>query len=242
MKRLFLLVTAVLTVSTSFAQEVLPKTYVAKYDAYYEGKKVGTLEREFSQINENEYVLKSKSSVDGYYGFIPVSDTRSETSSFSVDNQSKYHPNHYVMNRTGTWLDFKMNILFDYTTNNVNFEYKDRKETKPIVGNVLDNALYQLRLQHDIKNGKKDVNHDIAYKTGFRKFHFKYQKNEVIETHYGNVDSIKFVQVRDNKKGSKKGVSSWFDPQRDYVMNKLIYFNDKGKEEARFELVNYQEK
>lgn len=234
-----------LTSSLSYAEtkETLPEQFYAVYDGYYKGDKVGRLTREFKKENDGSYSILSHSEVDGYYGIIPVSDNRKEISFFNIDNNLKYHPISYKMDRTGTWLDFVMDIKFNYDTKKVNFSYKDRKEERDMVGNILDNALYQLRLQHEIKNGNRDsIQYDIAYKTGFRDFHFKYEKDEVLNTKFGKTKSLKYYQVRSNKKGEQKATYTWFDPSKDFVMNKFIYYNKKGKEEARFELVEYRKK
>lgn len=235
---------ALLSTTTVMAMpdEVIPSTFTAVYDAYYQGDKVGKLERSFVKNKEGDYVLTSNSMIDGTYGFIPVTDNRLEVSNFYIDKDNEYHPTKYTMLRTGTWLDFKMNIEFDYENNSIDFSYKDRTATKPITGNVLDNALYQLRLQQAVKNNKTSLQRDLAYKTGFRDFNFIYEKNETISTHYGEIESIKFKQVRNNKPGEKKAVMTWFDPEKDFVMTRLLYLNKKGKEEARFELINYEQK
>lgn len=223
--------------------ETLPDEFYAVYEGYYDGKKVGKLTREFKKQDDGTYQLLSHSEIDGYYGIVPVSDNRKEVSKFKIDKNLKYYPISYNMDRTGTWLDFVMNINFDYNLNTVSFSYKDRKAEKPLIGNILDNALYQLRLQHEIKNGNRDsIQYDIAYKTGFRDFHFKYEDKEVIKTKFGDTTSLKYYQVRNNKKGEKKATYTWFDPSRDFVMNKFIYYNKKGKEEARFELIEYKKK
>lgn len=241
LKTTILITSSILSMQAFATDDTLPKEFTAKYDAYYKGDKVGYLRRSLKHVKDNKYQLVSDSNIDGYYGFIPVEDRREEVSDFYIDEKTGlFYPNQYVMERSGTWLDFTMKINFDYEKELVNFSYKDRKAEKPLVGNVLDNALYQLRLQYEIKNGKEQVKNDVAYKTGFRDFNFSKTGEEVISTAYdGQVNSYKFIQVRDNKPGEKKGISSWFDPNNDYIMNKLIYFNKKGNEEARFELAEY---
>lgn len=240
-----ILLTLLLT-NITFANEkdvVLPNLFEATYDSYYEGKHVGLMNRNFEKTKENSYILKSTSDIKGYYGIIPVKDKREEVSKFNVLNGGVYQPTSYRMDRTGTWLDFVMDIKFDNKKGVIDFSYKDRKEKKPIVGEVLDNALFQLKLQQEIKNGNRDsVRYDIAYKTGFRDFHFKYIGNEKVDTKFGKIDTIKYMQVRDNKDGSKKAVYSWFDPNNDYVMVQFLYVNKKGKEEALFKIKNYKQK
>lgn len=216
--------------------------YTSSYTGYYKGKDVGTLERTFSQTDKDRYQIYSKSNIKGFYGFIPVKDKRVETSSFFIDKDFNYKPIHYKMERSGTWLDFTMDINFDYTKNSVHFKYKDREETKEISTHVLDNALYLLKLQNEIKNGNRDsVRYDIAYKTGFRDYFFKYTGTEKIKVDNKNIEAIRFNQIDPKKPNRKKAIYTWFDPKQDFVLVKLVYINDDGEEEARFELNNYKQ-
>lgn len=241
MKKILLLM--ILAPLFSHANNKINDFYTSSYTGYYKGKNVGILERTFTQIEDNKYQIYSKSDIDGFYGFIPVKDKRIETSSFFIDNNLNYKPIHYKMERSGTWLDFTMDIKFDYSNNNVHFKYKDKDETKKITSNVLDNALYLLKLQNEIKNGNRDsVRYDIAYKTGFRDYFFKFSGNEKIQIGNKNIETIRFNQIDPKNPYRKKAIYTWFDPNRDYVLVKLIYINDEGKEEARFELNNYIKK
>lgn len=222
--------------------EIIPNEYKAYYDGFYKGDKVGTLEKEFKK-NKNNYVIKSKSNVKGKYGFLTVRDKRTEVSEFFIDDNIKFHPIHYRMERTGTWVDFIMDIRFNYSTKKINLEYKKRKEEKDINSNILDNALYLLRLQHEIKNNNRDsIQYDIAYKTGFRDFHFKYKKEETIKVKGKNTKTLLYEQIKNRDENDKSGVFAWFDPSRDYVLVKLLYLDKKGKEEIRFKLSDYSPK
>lgn len=236
-KHLFLLMTFISF--NSQADDIIPNYFKATYDGFYEGKKVGQMIRVFKKEGD-DYVIISNSKIKGKYGFIPITDNRNEISRFKIDNEKKFHPKNYQMDRTGTWIDFVMKADFDYESNKIHMTYKDRESTKDIVGNVLDNALYQLRFQHEVKNKRKEIKYDIAYKTGFKGYHFIYEKNENIDMYGNQVNLMKFKQVRKNKNGEKKAAFSWVDPQRDFIMTQFIYYNEKGKETARFKLKDYQ--
>ncbi len=236
-KHLFLLIA--LIGFNSQADDVIPDYFKATYDGFYEGKKVGQMVRVFKKEG-NDYIIISDSNIKGKYGFIPVTDKRDEISRFKIDKKKTFHPISYKMDRTGTWIDFVMKADFDYDTNKIYMTYKDRKATKDIIGNVLDNALYQLRFQHEVKNGRNKIKYDIAYKTGFKGYHFVYEKNEKINMYGKQVNLMKFKQIRKNKNGEKKASFSWVDPQRDFIMTQFIYYNEKGKETAKFKLKKYQ--
>lgn len=243
MKRKLLLITTLCSLNVYAESIQIPNYFSATYDAYYEKKNVGYMQRDFYKKG-NAYELKSVSDVDGFYGIIPVSDKRVELSKFNIDQSNGvYNSVSYRMDRSGTWLDFVMDIKFDRNKDLVIFNYKDRHEEKPIVGEILDNASYQLKLQQEIINGNKgNIQYDIAYKTGFRDFNFKYIGEETLNINGKNIDTFKYQQVRKNKKGSKKAVYTWFDKGRNNIMVRLLYINDKGKEEARFDIKKYSKK
>lgn len=238
MKRLIIGLIALIS-ATVQAKDTLPDYFQATYDGYYEGEKVGEMVRVFKKVGDN-YTIISDSRIKGVYGIIPVSDNRHETSLFKINESMEYLPIHYKMERTGTWLDFVMEANFDYKTNNIHMTYKDRVADKKIVGNILDNALYQLRFQHEVKNGSKEIKYDIAYKTGFKNFHFIYENNEKVNMYGKDIELMKFKQVRKNKSGEKKAAYSWVDPNRDFIMTQFVYYNKKGKEEAKFKLREYK--
>lgn len=231
------------SVTFNVYSEDMPKEFDAKYKAYYQGDFVGYMDRRFYKENDF-YIAESKSSIKGKYLFITVSDVRDEKSIIKVNEDFIYQPQSYIMNRTGSFADFVMTSDFNYDDNTVSMSYKDRKATKPFNDkNILDNLSYQIRIQHDFKNkNKTEVKHDIAYKTGFRDFDFKYIGEEDLTIDSKTFSSLKLKQIRSNKKGEKKGAFLWLDPNRDFVMTKLIYFNKKGKEEAKFELIDYKNK
>lgn len=225
----------------AFSQTVIPNYFTASYNGYYKGEHVGFMSRHFKKEN-NDFKIESKSYIKGNYGFIPVTDNREEYSLFRIDNKNHFHPIYYEMNRTGTWIDFKMTADFDYKSNNIHMTYKDRTADKNINGNVLDNALFQLRLQHDIKNGKKSIKYDVAYKTGFRSYHYVYDSNEFVNLYGQSIELMKFKQIRKNKKGENKSSYFWVDPKRDYVMAQFVYYDKNGDETARFKLKDYIKK
>ena len=217
-----------------------PNYFEANYNSYYQGDNVGYLNRIYT-VENNKLKLYSTSDISGTYGFLPVSDKREEYSVFTVSDNGIYKPEKYYMKRTGTWLDFEMDINFDYEKKKVNMKYKDRNSLKDLKGEVLDNALFQLKMQQQVKNGnRKDIEYDVAFKTGFRNFHFKYLGEDIIEINGSKIKTLKYKQVRSNKSGSKKATYSWFYPEKDFIMARFIYYNDDGEEEARFDLKEYK--
>jgi len=235
-----LLLSFSIKLNASSVDTKIPYFFKATYDSYYEGEHVGYIKREFKK-NDSNYTLKSTSDIKGLYGFIPVEDKRVEVSHFNIVKNGIYKPLHYRMDRSGTWLDFVMDITFNYDENKILFKYKDKSVKKDIIGEVLDNSLFQLKMHQEIKNGNRnEIKYDLAYKTGFRNFHFKYIGKEIININNNEIKTLKFMQIRKNKKGNNKATYSWFDPNNDFVMVKFLYINASGKEEARFELKEYK--
>ena len=223
-----------------FANDIMPEFFDAKYKAYYKGDEVGFMDRSFYK-EKDLYTLDSHSKIKGSILFVPLEDQRHEVSNFFVDGEGVYHPVKYVMKRTGSFADFIMTANFNYDKKEVSMSYKDRASVREINKNILDNVIYQLRVQHEIKNGNRsNIQYDITYKTGFRDFNFQYVGEENISIQDKEIQTLKLKQIRDNEKGEKKGAFIWVDPNRDFVVTKVVYFNKSGKEEAKFELIKYK--
>lgn len=222
---------------SSFSFANIPKSFSAIYNGYYKGDYVGTLTRDFVK-KDNFYYLKSHSIANGYFGFIPVNDERLEKSYFTYNQKTGFFkPFNYEMKRTGTWKDFFMKSNFDYNKNIVSMTYKDRKAIKSIKNlNVLDNALFQLQFQKD-STKKENVSYQIAYKTGFKTFNFKYIGVEYLNTIFGKKTKVlKYEEIK-----NKKNVTIvWFSPEHNNILVKLKRLNDEGKDEADFILKSYK--
>ncbi len=235
---LFALSTLVVS-ATVHAEIIEPDLHTVRYKVFYDQDDVGSLTKSYRKENDH-YVLESTSDIEGFYGIIPVSDKRKEISTFDIGENGFYKAISYNMVRTGTWLDFENNILFDYEQNKIDLKYKKRVGRFDIEGEILDAALFNLKMQQQAKNGNKSVHHKIAFKDSLKTMSFLFVKEEVIDTKYGKTNAVMYQRTRDYKHMTKKADYAWFDKDRDFIMVKALFINKKGKEEARFEIDNYE--
>ena len=212
----------------------VPESFVANYDGFYNNKKVGVLEKKVSFEKSGNYEIHSSSKANGFYGFLPVSDYRIEYSKGVYSNE-KLTPILYSMDRTGTWIDFKMTSVFDLKKNELVMTYKDKSKTVPInQTNILDNASFQIQFQIDADK-KQNIKYVMAYKTGLKDYTFNYDGESVIKTVLN--DKTKVLKYIEYKGKNKKNISViWFAPDYNNILVKLEVRNKKGEELALFNL------
>lgn len=116
-KRIILTIILILgNINFSSATIIKPNFFTSDYKAYLDGDEVGTLTRKFYKENDI-YKVESKSSAKIYLTIIPVSDYRDSKSEFEIDENGRIKSKKYSMKRTGTWLNFLMEINFDQEKN-----------------------------------------------------------------------------------------------------------------------------
>lgn len=237
-KRIILTIILILgNINFSSATIIKPNFFTSDYKAYLDGDEVGTLTRKFYKENDI-YKVESKSSAKIYLTIIPVSDYRDSKSEFEIDENGRIKSKKYSMKRTGTWLNFLMEINFDQEKKSVKMSYKDRTKEYKIENEVLDNESYLIKLQQDIKNGiKEKLKYKVAYKTNFNNYNFKFKENKNIELFNKDYISLKYEMESVSKK-----IEVWFIPELDFSIGKiLITENKKNGRRAEFIMSKYAE-
>lgn len=217
------------------ANDILPNFFTSEYKALLNGEEVGTLTRKFYKIGDT-YKVESKSSAKVYLSIIPVIDYRDSNSEFEVDEKGKFKSKKYSMKRTGTWLDFFMEIQFNQEKKYVTMSYKDQTKEYKITNELFDNESYLIKLQQDVKKGlKENLKYKIAYKTNFNKYKFNFKENENIELFHKNYISLKYEM-----KSKSKKIEIWFIPELDFNIAKiLITENKENGNRAEFIMSKY---
>ena len=72
--------------------------------------------------------VESKSSAKIYLTIIPVSDYRDSKSEFEIDENGRIKSKKYSMKRTGTWLNFLMELILIRKKKSIKMSYKRSKK------------------------------------------------------------------------------------------------------------------
>ena len=213
-----------------------PNDFYAKYNVYYKNKISGFLIREFYYINDSEYIYKSESKINITLGFIPISDNRKEISTFNILDSGVFNPKTYQLNRTGTWIDFIMNVNFNHSNNTVHMLYKGKERSEHFKDELLDNGTYQIKFQQEARNRSRRIYYRAAYKNSFRHYDFKYVKVDYIE-----INNILEEAVLYEMNTRQKNVKTWMLTSKNYVMGKTVIVDKKNSfKSATFILLKYK--
>lgn len=128
--------------------------------------------------------------------------------------------------------DRKQSIDFDWAAGTASGEYKGKSFKLPLEEGTLDPLGYQLQLRQDIKAGERDMTYQVIDGGEYDKTHFAVLTKEP-ET--ASIDllrgTLKAEKVR--KEGSKRQTLMWFDPDREFILVRLLQIEPDGK---RYEL------
>jgi len=87
---------------------------------------------------------------------------------------------------------------------------------------TLDTLNYQLQLQQDLIANKRDLQYIVANKGNLKKYRFEPQGEEVIETNFGSLNTVKVKVIRE---GKNKTTYIWFAKNWGYLLARLEQYN-----------------
>ncbi|EMP56487.1 hypothetical protein MSNKSG1_04111 [Marinobacter santoriniensis NKSG1] len=128
--------------------------------------------------------------------------------------------------------DRKKAIDFDWSAGTASGEYKGKSFELPLKEGTLDPLGYQLQLRQDIKAGLRDMTYEVIDGDEYDTTHFAILEKEP-ETASSDLlrGTLKAEKVR--KEGSKRQTLMWFDPDREFILVRLLQIEPDGK---RYEL------
>lgn len=125
--------------------------------------------------------------------------------------------------------DRKRKIHFDWVNNTaVNPLKKSDWEIKNIPQNTYDRLSYQLQLLLDVHNSHTKMTYFIAHKAKLRESQFVVLGEEVIQSRFGNVQSITAKKQRDED--AKRETYLWFSKDFPLLLLKMTQREKDGEE------------
>lgn len=158
-----------------------------------------------------------------------------ESVKFKVDNGQifpliyEYHTSAFGKKRDAT-------LTFDWQKNRVRNDIKNKPWHMDIEAGVLDKLSIQLQIRQDLKHDKTRLEYQIADGGKLKNWQFERLGNEVIETKFGDVNTIKVKREGTGKKA--KTTTFWFAPKYDFLLVKLVH--KEKKESYKLELDSIQ--
>jgi hypothetical protein len=201
--------------------------FEAEYIVYRFGRGLGKAKLSLKADEDNLYRLDYYSKVSAFF----LSDIRSETSFFSVEN-AQLQPHTYSYSRSGTGSNKSTKIQFDAEKSKITIN-----QAQPVdwLGQ-LDNQLYRLDVQLKLASGKREFEYDIVNNRGqLRHYELKVVGREQLDLPFGMIEGIKVKIIRNN---SSRETIAWFSPQLNYQLVKLKQFKD-GDEQGEIRLKHF---
>lgn len=128
--------------------------------------------------------------------------------------------------------DRKRQVIFDWEKHTAISPRKKNKWTlKSIPDNTYDQLSYQLQLLLDVSNRKIDMTYQLAHKAKLRESQFVILGEEIINTRFGNLNSISAKKQRDDD--AKRETYLWFS--KDYPLL-LLKMTQKEKDGEEYEI------
>lgn len=118
-------------------------------------------------------------------------------------------------------------IDFDWEAGIATGQYRGKAFEVALEDGVLDPLGYQLQLHQDIKNGKRTMEYRVLDGADIETERFEVLGEGSAS---GQADTLKAEKVREN---SKRETLMWFDPQRHYLLVRLLQVEPDG---SRYEL------
>ena len=142
-----------------------------------------------------------------------------ETSRLRIDEEKQQIvPLHYKYQRRVLGRDRDAELTFDWDTKTVTNNVQNTTWKMDIAQRVQDKLSYQLQLQQDLVNNKKELVYQIADGGRLKEYGFEIVSEEMLETPLGKVNTIKVKRSREN---DDRVTYAWLAKDWDYLLVRL---------------------
>jgi len=223
---LITLICSILWSSLSTATELT--TYRAIYDGDYNGLPVRAKGiRELKQVADNQYLLTT--SANSFLASV------SEQTRLIWNSDNELVPLEYQYHREGIGKNRHAILNFDWTNHKVRNDVESKPWYMAIPTGALDKLSYQLKIRQDLiahygslkgtTTAGPALEYQIADGGKLKNYRFEIQGNEWIKTPVGQIDTLKVIRVRQNK---KRNTTFWLAKQWQYLLVRLQQTDSKG--------------
>lgn len=187
-----------------------PKTFDNEYKAKLYGFNI-TVTNRLTKTTDNQYHLLFKA--DSLIGNI----TEQSQMQWNPAQQT-ISPLHYSYARRGLSKDRTAELSFDWKNKSVTNNVQKTSWQMDIAQRVQDKLSYQIQMQQDLLNGKKDVTYQIADGGRLKEYKFLVVGEEMLDTPLGKVNTIKVKRSREN---DERVTYAWLAKDWSYLLVRL---------------------
>lgn len=188
---------AILFNSTCHANEPFIPDFQAEYLLKHNGIEIGHVELNVKQTSANQYSLTSSTQTSGLLAFIRDDDVV-ETSIYEMVDQQLRPITYQYQEHLGDGRK-NVNLTFDWNTLKVSNASKGHVWKLDISNGVLDKALMQIALMHDVGNTNKNLIYQIADGGRLKTYAFTRLGTEKITINETTYNTIKLARKKDDK-------------------------------------------
>lgn len=200
------------TLSFSFISHAaeLPQSFSNEYTSTAMGFKV-TVTHSLTPLDDGTYQMRFFAR--SWFASID------ETSHLRIDEEKQQViPLHYKYQRRVLRRDRDAELTFDWDNHTVTNNVQNTTWKMDITQRVQDKLSYQLQLQLDLLNNKKDLVYQIADGGRLKEYGFETVGEEVLETPLGKVSTIKVKRSREN---DDRVTHAWLAKDWNYLLVRL---------------------
>lgn len=197
------------------AEESAPfPNFSAEYVLKRNGLPLGNATRSLRSLGNGRYVFESVTYATGMIAWL-VKDRIEERSTWTFSN-GLLRPLEYKYDRYGGKKTRRVKLNFDWehrvVTNNIDGD-PWRMDIPP---EAQDKLLYQLAIMQDLKNGRSDLQYNIADGGRLKNYKFDILGEETVMTPLGRLKTIKLERLDD-----KRDTTVWCAPSLNYLPVRL---------------------
>lgn len=187
-----------------------PKTFDNEYKAKLYGFNI-TVTNRLTKTADNQYDLLFKA--DSMIGNI----TEQSKMQWNSEQQT-ISPLHYNYSRRGLSKDRTAELSFDWKNKSVTNNVQKTSWQMDIAQKVQDKLSYQIQMQQDLLNGKKDFTYQIADGGRLKEYKFTVVGEEMLDTPLGKVNTLK---VKRSREKDERVTYAWLAKDWNYLLVRL---------------------
>ena len=206
----FLLSASILVLATTTQAVELPDTFSNEYSSSALGFKV-TVKHELKPQSDGSHQMHFRA--ESWFASID------EVSNLKIDaEKGLIVPQHYIYKRRIMGSNRDAELTFNWDARTVTNNVQNTTWRMDIAQHVQDKLSYQLQLQYDLANGKKDLVYQIADGGRLKEYSFEIVGEELLATPLGKVNTVKVKRSRDN---DDRVTFAWLAKDWDYLLVRL---------------------
>ena len=196
---------------TGIAATQAPQTFEASYSATMGNVPVdGTAERKLVKQPDGTWQLTFNAEML-FYSF-------SEQSRFKLDENNRIQPISYQLSKGALGKNRQASVNFDWKRKQADSREDNDQWALAIQPGDLDKISYQLQLQEDMRQGRKDLHYLVVNEDERDDYQFLVEKEEILQTPLGEINTVRLKMQRDN---NKRQTWIWLAKDWNYMLVKL---------------------